>query len=245
MNPATARGFRPRLLSLRDEAPGIRSFRFASPPGFAFTPGQFLLFHFADHPRTRRAYSLCSSPAAAGEHFEVTVGLAGKLSERLKRLEPGGAGGLLVSGPFGRWTYDGSPRHAVLVSGGTGVTPFRAMCLLKKDRRLAGRVTLLCSARTPANLLYRAEHEAWRRAGIAVRAVITRPQELGPGERWDGPVGRITAEDALKAAGDPAAVYFLCGPAKMVRELRDGLRGAGVPPEQVRTETWGDYSDLF
>ncbi|UPT72668.1 MAG: hypothetical protein M0D55_11990 [Elusimicrobiota bacterium] len=58
--------FWPRLLAAKDEAPGARTFRFASPPGFRFTPGQFLMFHFADDPKTWRAYSACSSPAAAG-----------------------------------------------------------------------------------------------------------------------------------------------------------------------------------
>ncbi|MEQ1918690.1 MAG: FAD-binding oxidoreductase, partial [Elusimicrobiota bacterium] len=75
--------FWPILLAARDEAPGVRTFRFASPTGFAFTPGQFLMFHFADDPKTWRAYSLCSSPHAAGEYFEVTVGMVGAFSERL------------------------------------------------------------------------------------------------------------------------------------------------------------------
>jgi ferredoxin-NADP reductase len=53
--------------------------------------------------------------------------------------------------------------------------------------------------------------------------------------------------DAVIAAGgtDPNAVYYLCGPNKMVQELREGLRSKDVPAEHVRTEKWGDYADLI
>ena len=77
--------FEPALLSARDEAPGARTFRFASPPGFSFVPGQFAMFHFEDDPKTWRAYSLCSSPAAAARWFEVTVSLLRSRSGRIGR----------------------------------------------------------------------------------------------------------------------------------------------------------------
>ncbi|NNN05706.1 MAG: FAD-dependent oxidoreductase [Elusimicrobia bacterium] len=235
--------FTPRLLSVRDEVPGVRVFRFASPPAFAFVPGQFLMFHFADDPKTWRAYSLCSAPGCAAEYFEVAVGMVGAFSERLGRLTPDAEAGLCARGPFGRWTYDGSAEHAVLVSGGTGITPFRAMVLLKAGGGAAGRLTVCCSARTPELLLFRSEYADWQKAGAGVVARITRPDEST--RRWKGPVGRWTAPDIAAIAADPAAVYYLCGPNKMVADLREGLQAAGTPPENVRTEKWGDYSDLF
>jgi ferredoxin-NADP reductase len=58
-------------------------------------------------------------------------------------------------------------------------------------------------------------------------------------------MGRWNAGSVFAAANDAAAVYFLCGPNKMVQELRDGLERLGVPPQSIRTEKWGDYTDLF
>lgn len=226
--------FWPKLLSAKDEAPGVRTFRFASPAGFRFTPGQFLMFHFADDPKTWRAYSVCSSPAAAGEYFEITVGMVGAFSDRLGALKPHDEGGLVVRGPFGKWTYDGSVPHAVLVSGGTGVTPFRAMCLLKRDMGLAGRLTVCSSAKTCADELFRAERAEWAKAGVVLHARYTREG----GERW-------TASSVVAAAADPDATYYLCGPNKMVQELREGLAALGVAAEKIRVEKWGDYTDLF
>ena len=242
MTKAAPPTFAPVLLAARDEAAGVRTFRFASPPGFSFTPGQFVMLHFQDDPKTWRAYSLCSSPDSAPGWFEVTVGMVGAFSDRLGALKPGGEHGLAARGPFGKWTYDGSDAHAVLVAGGTGVTPFRAMCLLKCERALRGRLTLCCSAQTPEQLVYRAEFETWRKGGVTVLPRVTRPNDGG----WEGLTGRWTAAEVRKASGeDPKATYYLCGPNKMVQQLREDLQSAGVPPEKVRTEKWGDYADLI
>lgn len=236
--------FAPVLLSARAEVPGVTTFRFASPAGFAFVPGQFAMFHFEDDPKTWRAYSICSSPAKAAEFFEVTVGMVGHFSDRLGKLTPGGEHGLVARGPFGKWTYDGSIAHAVLISGGTGITPFRAMCAYKIDGGKAGRLTVCYSAKTPGDLIFRSEYGAWQEAGIAVHPRITRPQDAK--ETWVGLTGRWTPAALLKIAdGATAAVFYLCGPNKMVQELRDGLQAQGVPAENVRTEKWGDYADLI
>lgn len=229
--------FSPKLVSARDLSEGVRLFRFASPPGFAFIPGQFVMFHFADDPKTWRAYSVCSAVADAPRFFEVAVGMVGAFSDRLGALKPGDEGGLVCRGPFGKWTWDGTG-HAVLLSGGTGITPFRAMALLGK-----GRVTVCYSARTANTLLFREEYELWRKKGAKVFPRVTRPLE---GEDWSGETGRWTPMAAIAAAGhDPAAVYYFCGPKELVTELRSGLAAAGVPEAQLRTEKWGDYTDLF
>jgi len=244
VTPSVHPTFTPRLLSARAEVPGVRLFRFASPPGFAFKPGQFVMFHFADDPKTWRAYSVCSAPARAAEYFEVAVGMVGAFSDRLGAIAPGAEDGLVARGPFGRWVYDGAPEHAVLVSGGTGLTPFRAMALLKAESGAsAGRLTVCCSARTPELLLFRSEYSDWLKAGVNVVARITRPDEST--KSWRGPVGRWSAPDVAAIAANPNAVYYLCGPNKMVTDLREGLQASGVAPEKIRTEKWGDYSDLF
>lgn len=235
--------FAPELLHVRTEAPGVTTFRFASPAGFAFIPGQFAMFHFEDDPKTWRAYSICSSPAKASEFFEVTAGMVGAFSDRLGVLKPGGEHGLIARGPFGKWTYDGSLAHAVLISGGTGITPFRAMCALKRDGGKAGLLTVCYSAKTPDDLIFRSEYAAWKEAGIVVHPRITRPQDAKA--PWVGLTGRWTPTELLKIADDTKAVYYLCGPNKMVQELREGLQAQGVPAENVRTEKWGDYADLI
>jgi len=104
-------------------------------------------------------------------------------------------------------------------------------------------LTVCYSAKTPVDLIFQSEYRAWTQAGIAVHPRITRPQDATT--PWDGLTGRWTPDELIKTANDSAAVYYLCGPNKMVQELREGLQAKGVPAENVRTEKWGDYADLI
>ena len=221
--------FRPRLLAAADAAPGVSLFRFESWPGFSFVPGQFLMFHFADDPKTWRAYSICSAPRDAGSFFEVAVGMVGAFSDRLGQLKPGGENDLVARGPFGKWVRDGEG-HAVLISGGTGITPFRSMALLGK-----GKTTIFYSAKTENDLIFKDEYGAWKAAGADMFVRTTRT----------GREKRFTPAEIVAATRDANALYFICGPKSLVEDMKAGLAAAGVPDAAVRTEKWGDYTDLF
>ncbi len=205
-------------------------------------PGQFLIFHFTADTKASRAYSLCSSPAAAGEYFEVTVGRGGEFAEYFDALKPGSDAGLVARGPFGKWVYDGSISHAALVSGGAGLSPFRAMCLFKSERKLAAKMTVFCAAKTPEDFLYKNEYDDWRNNGIDVNEKITRP---GAFSNWGGETGRWTADAVCASANDAAAIYYLCGPRALVEDLRGGLQRLGISLNNIKTERWDDYNDLF
>lgn len=219
--------FRPKLLSARDLAAGVRLFRFASWPGFAFVPGQFLMFHFADDPKTWRAYSVCSAPRDGAAFFEVAVGMVGPFSDRLGTLKPGEENELVLRGPFGKWVWDGSG-HAVLISGGTGVTPFRAMALDGK-----GKFTLFYSAKTEETLLFRDEYDVWKKNGDVITTITGRQERMTANEIY------------LKTNDITARKYYMCGPKTLVEDMKKGLLSNGVPNEDIRTENWGDYTDLF
>ncbi len=101
----------------------------------------------------RRSFSLASAPAD-GKMLEVHVrrasssGFTGQLFDTMR------AGTLLrVEGPLGQFWFRGdSPRHAVMIGGGTGYAPLRAMLrqlLAVGDRR---PLTLYWGARTTQDL---------------------------------------------------------------------------------------------
>ena len=165
----------------------------------------------------------------------------GDFSRRLFALRPGDT--IEAKGPFGKWVYAGDA-HAVLISGGTGIAPLRAMARYKLDARVSGRMTILYSCKTAADMLYRDELEGFRRAGIKVYATLTRPADE-PSSRWTGPTGRIDVAAIRREVPDfTEATFYLCGPAALVKELSSGLAAAGVPPERLLGEIWADYRDL-
>ena len=127
----------------------------------------------------RRSFSLASAPAD-GKMLEVHVrrasssGFTGQLFDTMR------AGTLLrVEGPLGQFWFRGdSPRHAVMIGGGTGYAPLRAMLrqlLAIGDRR---PITLYWGARTTQDLY---EHN-WLSSVAAIRAafdyrpVLSEPQ---------------------------------------------------------------------
>ena len=129
--------FEATVLEARDEARGAKTLQLSAPRGFDFVPGQWVMLHFpGGDPKDRRAYSLASSPTQKGS-IELTVGLAGDFTTRLFSLKEGDK--LMVRGPFGKWLFDESAARSVLVSEGTGVTPFRSMCRYAIERGLGGR----------------------------------------------------------------------------------------------------------
>jgi ferredoxin-NADP reductase len=216
--------FPTRLLSFRDESQEARTFRFEVPGSLAFTPGMWLMFYFPDALKEGRAYSLCSSPLEKG-WVEVTVSRAGAFTERMRSLREGDA--MLARGPLGKWVFDETAPKSVLVSEGSGVAPFRSMCLYATAKDVGHRVTLLCSAATREALLYRGEFDEWRRAGVAVK------ERAGE---------HVTAAEAF-AAGGREAVYYLCGSNELVESLRTGLKALGAA--KVRHEKWGEYDLKF
>lgn len=219
-----ARSFPSRLLEARDEYPGARTFALEAPADFDFVPGMWVMLQLPGAEESR-AYSMASSPLDKGR-IELSVALAGDFSRRLFALKPGAELG--VKGPYGKWLFEDSLKHAVLISEGTGLAPFRSMCLYALGKRLGTRLTLLTSAPDEASLLYKAEYEGWRSRGVEVRASTG---------------GHVTVSAVAAAVPDLLdATFYLCGSNSLVETMTKGLSARGVAREHIRHEKWGDYS---
>lgn len=225
------RPFTAKILEAREECRNVKTFRLSVPDWFSFVPGQWAMFHFADDPKLQRAYSISSSPLVRG-HIEISLNDVGPFTDRLFKLRGGET--LEAKGPYGKWVYKGEP-NAVLVSGGTGVTPFRAMGLYHMEAKLPGKLTILHSAKTREDILYKSDFARFRAHGIKEYTTLT-------GETWEGPMGRLTPDIvARETPGFPDADFFFCGPNAFVKELVAGLAAKGVPDERLHREKWGDY----
>ncbi|MEU7872096.1 FAD/NAD(P)-binding protein [Dactylosporangium sp. NPDC049140] len=190
-----------------------------------FRPGQFAMLY---------AFGVGEVPISVSGRYGVggllhTVRAVGATSAALYRAEPGRTLG--VRGPFGRGWELPAPAGAdlVVVAGGLGLAPLRPMvrhAAAERDRY--GRVAVLIGARTPEDLLYNDEYDAWRAAGIDVLTTVDRA-----GSDWTGRVGVVTALYPL-LRGDPAQTFaYVCGPEVMMRFAVRGLKGLGVAEHRV------------
>ena len=80
-----------------------------------------------------------------------------------------------LRGPFGsRWPMEACKGQDVVIAcGGIGLAPLRPVIYhIIRHRADYGRVILLYGARTPGDLLYADEYDAWRKAGIEVQVTV-------------------------------------------------------------------------
>jgi ferredoxin-NADP reductase len=220
------------------ETPSVRTLELAVPDWPGHRAGQHLDVRLtaADGYVAERSYSIASAP---GEPVSITVERLedGEVSPYLtEELLVGDA--LELRGPVGGYFVweesDGGP--LLLVAGGSGVVPLRAIIRQRQRSGSDAPVRLLYSARTLPDVIYRAELDSCK-GGIAVSYALTRAQPPG----WTGYSHRVDAgmlaEFAWPAGERPLA--FVCGPTTFVETVATGLVGLGYRPERVKTERFG------
>jgi ferredoxin-NADP reductase len=191
-----------------------------------------------DGYQAEREYSIASAP---GEPVAITVERLddGEVSPYLTdELRIGDE--LEIRGPVGGYfVWDASPgdRPLLLVAGGSGIVPLRAILRHRQRTGSAVPTRLLYSARTLPDVIYRGELDQYRDSGVQVAYTLTRSQPPG----WTGHTGRadaaLLAEVAWPPSQDPVA--YVCGPTNFVEAVAAGLTELGYPERRVKTERFG------
>ncbi|MFC4053836.1 globin domain-containing protein [Actinomadura syzygii] len=213
------------VLTLRPERP------------LPFRAGQHVTVQTARWPRVWRPYSVANAPRVDGTlRLHVRARSGGWVSGALVRgTAPGDT--VLLGPAEGTMTLDpGSPRGLLLIGGGTGLAPMRA---LAEQAAVCGRdhdVRLLVAARTARGLYDMAELRGLEAAcpGLRVVPVLSRsPEEDVP----DGaPRGRVP--DVLPAFLDGVPGWrdhdaYVAGPVPFVRRTVTALQRQGMSLARV------------
>lgn len=173
--------------------------------------------------------SISGDPARPARLLHTTRAVGG-VTRAMRTLRRGGLLG--IRGPFGvGWPIaEADGKDVVLVAGGIGLAPLRpALYALVARRERYGKIVLLYGTRTPADLLFRREFEAWRaRLDLEIHATVDRATE-----RWHGNVGVVTSLIG-KAPFDPLkTIAMICGPEVMMRFTAIKLEERGVPRSSI------------
>jgi CDP-4-dehydro-6-deoxyglucose reductase len=203
-----------------------------------YRPGQYLDVMLSEG--RRRSFSIASAPAD-GRHLELHVRRASKSGFTAQLFDSLKSGALLrIEGPLGQfWLRTESPRPPLMIGGGTGYAPLRAMLrqlVATGDRR---QVTLYWGARD-RNGLY--EHEwlselARTRPGFVYRPVLS--DEIGDGDSFRR--GLVHEAALADHPGISGFDVYASGPPAMIEAIRSGYVARGLPREQLFFDSF-DYA---
>lgn len=205
-------------------------------------------------PIRPRFYSISSSPSVDPRHARLTVGLVegpawagageyrGLCSQYLARLAPGDVFFGYVRTPAPAFEPPADPATPMILIGpGTGIAPLRGFVEDRAAVRAAGRdvgpAKLFYGCRHPEHdWLYRAEFEAWERAGI-VEIHPAYSSLAGHPYRFVQDALLADAEGVWSAVEDGGHVYVCGDGARMAPAVRAALvdiylqRGGGTPED--------------
>ena len=221
------RPLRAIIAHIRSETTDVKTYGFLL-DGTLHTPkpGQF---NMIGYPGVGEAPISFSSIFPNGR-FEHTVRAVGRVTKFIERSNQGDE--IFVRGPYGTiWPLNEAVgADVILIAGGLGLAPIRpAVHEILRNRKSFGRVTLIYGTRSPADILFRDEIEAWRR-DIEVLLTVDK---VPSGSTWNYHSGLVT--ELLDATATVAEKTFalICGPEIMMRFVSRGLFMKGMLPSRV------------
>ncbi len=225
------------IRDITQATPTIKTLRIEPRGPLSFKAGQWVDF-YADVAGERHVagYSMTSSPLLSG-FFDLAVKNVGEnpVTRHIHRDAREGEV-VHVDGGNGEIFYEaGSAKNIVLLAGGIGISPHMSIFKYIDEGDPDARATLIYSAASGDELLFRDEIEEITHRNPRMRALMTVTDDSS---NWGGHVGKIDAELIREAGVDPEALYYICGPPPMIHGLVDTLRGLGIRRKQMRYELW-------
>jgi ferredoxin-NADP reductase len=191
-----------------------------------------------DGYQAERSYSIAST--VGGARVELTVERIddGEVSPYLTG-EAHAGDRFELRGPVGGFfVWDPDPGGPVLlVGGGSGVVPLMAMVRQRAADHDAVPTTLLYSARSWEDVIYRDELERYKKRGDGLEIVFTLTREQPPG--WTGYGRRVDGELLAEVAPAGLSLTFVCGPTPFVEAVAGALVELGHAPSRIKTERFG------
>lgn len=221
LDPNARKRVRAKVYRIERPAPDVAVLQLRFPAGVRvrFKAGQYLEVLLADGGR--RAFSMANPPQQSdGALLHVRVLPGGAFSGRaLGALKAGDP--LEVELPFGDFWLRESGKPAVLLAGGTGFAPMKAIVEDLLRRNVRRELALYWGARTRAGLYAEALARKWPLRFVPVLSE----------EAWEGRTGFVheaVLQDFHSLAGQEV---YACGAPAMIDAARRAFVGErGLPP---------------
>ena len=191
--------------------------------------GQFFRWRFLTRGLWWAAnpYSLSAHPRP--DVLRITVKISGDHSAALLNLRRGTR--VIAEGPSGGFTAARrTQRKVLLIGGGVGITPLRAMFESMPGR--PGDVTVIYRTNSANDIVLRQELDDIARARGAQVHYLVGPPKRGENDHLSATKLRRLIPDVSQRD------VFLCGPEPMMAAATRSLRAAGVPQRNIHLESF-------
>jgi len=218
--------FKLRVERVDIEAPGIISIyvRGRNLSKLKAEGGQFFNWRFLDSHRWYESHPFSLSAAPTDEQMRFTVKDLGDHSRSLVSVRPGTL--VFIEGPYGTFTKHQAhkSRPLVLIGGGVGITPIRALLEeLPRNRE----ITVIYRASTEQDLIFLDEIKELAQRKNAKLEVL-------PGSRKLYPLDAEHLRAMVPNIGQ--AEIYICGPTALTDLVRESAHHLGIPKKRVHSE---------
>ncbi len=217
-----------KVTEVISETPTIKTLVLAPSEPLNFKAGQFIQLTL---PGVGEAPFTPSSSPLEPERLEITILKTGAVTDRFHGLQAGATVGL--RGPFGKGypLEKLSGKEVLVVGGGVGLAPLRALILaLLADIGAVKRMSIKYGARCMEELLYRGQHDEWAKKSKKVDFTCTIDN---PQKGWTGHTGVVTTLLKGVDVDKPKTVAFVCGPSVMLKFTTLALMEEGFTEDQI------------
>jgi predicted ferric reductase len=218
-----------RVHKVKREAPGVVSIIMSGRrlDRIGAEPGQFFLWRFMKPDLWWKTHPFSLSAATTSSYLRITVKDLGDGSNQLQRIRPGTR--VFAEGPYGTFTNARRSRRAtLLIAGGIGITPLRAML---DGFSPADDVVLLYRVARSEDAVFVDELQSLARAD-SVRVHIIPGTEIG-----DDQTDLLSIPALRRGVPDiRERECFVCGPPPMIAAMHRRLEKLGVPRAHIHYE---------
>jgi len=239
------RHVRARVVEVRAETHDVNTYVLRPNARFgSYRPGAYVTLHLdIEGKRVERAYSLSSAPSRDGL-ISITVkrvpgGLVSNyLADNLRR------GTVLdLSAPLGNFVLpEVVGERLLMISAGSGITPVMSQLRHLLATKSATEVTFLHFARSPNDVIFKAELDAIRAQHPHVRVHLCVENAE---DDWEHARGMFTAELLEAAApGYRETETYLCGPAGFMKAVMQALEAGQADLGRLHYERFNVEFDV-
>lgn len=204
-------------------------FDFNIPDNMTWTAGEHGIFSIPDKHITGkkwRAFSVASAPAEGVLKIATRIGSSpSSFKSALQSLKPGET--IKIRGPFGWFKLQDQTSPVIMVAGGVGIAPIRA--LLKTAEKNNNR-QISCIYSAPADHLFRKELEVINEKQPNIRIDFVNNRERV-----------VSLLDEYTEQYGARAWYYLSGTPTMTKDIQKKIKGQKIPGKRIIIDPFLGY----